>query len=251
MKRWSFIEMLPILLCFWMALSSFASPQVMMQGIIKTPPPAASGGTVSVDATSKSAAPSTATSKSWSHTINASSKLILIFAQTLTDTAPSSVTVGATTATLVIGQAETSGGTGGNVALYKVVSPSTGAQTVTINWGSSVTGSGYAISFLGTNGTVGTGGATQGSGSPFQSDLTFTSQTGDMAVENTFQEGVPFVCTDYGNTVQSGQTQQSTSNCTNNTYWTGMSTKPGAASVTLGWDGVDTWAQVGVNVVHN
>jgi hypothetical protein len=185
------------------------------------------------------------TTVSWSHTIAATSKQILVYTVISAPASPSvsSVTVGAASATFQAGITNT---TTERIELWALANPPTGVQTITVTWAASGNAGGASISFLGSDGTIGT--PITGSGTTSPASVVVTSATGNLVSDGMIQD-ISSTCAAQTATPGAGQTQQFVG-CTDTIWRLGESTALGAASVTMTWTltGSLSWGQIGVDV---
>lgn len=204
---------------------------------------------VSLGNTAVTTAPSAGTQKTATLTVDATSNLVLIFASVASNTtAVTTCDVGGTAGTLVTsGKVSENTGTNGNtLEIWKIATPPTGSQTVTVNWSPSGTVAFGCCAILGSDGTVGT--AVTGSATGGSPSVTVSSAVGDMVIDCLIHD-LGTTCA-ASTQVASGAATFSAL-CTNSAFRLSGQSKDGAASVAMGWTitgGDLTWAQVGVSI---
>lgn len=163
------------------------------------------------------------------------------------DAAPTAVTYNSVAMTLVYNQV-TAGGANGRTAMYYLVNPTTGSNTLSVTFAvnqDELQLVGQALTGVNTGSPVGT--PTNTNGLTTDPTINVTGASGDLIVD-----GVYIIDTGTASptlAVGSGQTQIANITASATVVRHGCSTEPGAASVTMNWttNGVhDQWAQGGV-----
>ncbi|CAB4124395.1 hypothetical protein UFOVP49_233 [uncultured Caudovirales phage] len=184
------------------------------------------------------------TSSSFSHTVGtASNRYLLVFIGRGTGygTNPTSVTFGGVAMSLLATQQNASWGS--ETFVYGLMAPASGAGTVAVTWGTSTRGGIVAVSFSNINQTTAYG-------------TIVTSQTGTPTTVASSVAGlvVDIMDTDTGDSypLVAGAGQTVLANFIGSspggtaTQGIGISTKIGAASVTMSWTGWHTAAQIAI-----
>jgi hypothetical protein len=201
---------------------------------------------VAIDAVSNSPTTNSVSSKSWSHTVSGSNRLLLVMVQwnqPSNSETVSSVTYGGTALTQV-GSNVIAGGSGLDrcTALFRLIAPTTGTATVVVTMSTSLTFLASAVSFTGVDQTT-----------PLGTPSTATTTTAATLQTTTSSAASNLVFSAATVRTTGSLTVPSTSEWnvligTNNRY--GGSVQSGAASVTstYSWTGADNASMIAVDV---
>ena len=195
-------------------------------------------GTVAFDAAASTSAAS-ASSLSWTHTASGSNRLVIVGATWGDFVTITSVTYGGTPMNFLGTQAQSDQ----NIAMYRLVAPPTGAQTVSVNFSGPSRSIAGSVSFTNVDQTTPTGTFASAVGFSTTPSVTVASAAGEMVIDTLdYDTG--------GTTVTPGAGQTQRWNLKPNINGAG-STEAGAASVTMNWTatgGADNWAIGAVSV---
>lgn len=188
---------------------------------------------------------SPASNPSWSHTVAPSSGVILLVGGVHTggtNQDPTSVTYDGQALTKIDSIATGTGATDLRTWLYYIVNPSTGANTIQINFAASSYGAFYGASYNGVDvsNPIGTPDTDQNSSNAI--NISVTSGAGELVVDAVGRRASGT------RTVDGSQTQRVDNQNGDDSRWVGASEEAGAATVSMDWtfsNSNDT-AQVGV-----
>jgi hypothetical protein len=181
------------------------------------------GGEIALDATSESEG--YGTSRTWSHTIAGDNRLLVVGVATRFSSGPTGVTWNGDTMTLL-----DEDGSILYTSLYYILSPDTGTHDIVASFSENMSCATGAISFTGVAQSSTFGTPVNNAATAETLSTTISGATNDWCVD------VIAIRSGAAPTVIAGQTERA--NIAEGTAVSlGMSTEPGAASVTMGW----TW----------
>lgn len=181
----------------------------------------------------------------WSHTCTGSNRALYVGVAEKYATAVTGATYNGNAMTLV-GQYNDSGSNVRSVNVFRLVAPSTGANTVSVSQSASHTLVGMSISFTGVDQTTPDGTAVPG-------HTVGTAPTVTVADGDANAIILDFLAwyVDAGQTMSVGASQTSRFNTLNTDIGAACSTEPGSSSVDMTWTASAStyWAQVGIAVL--
>ncbi|HVS25963.1 MAG TPA: DUF6701 domain-containing protein [Burkholderiales bacterium] len=205
--------------------------------------PAVAGAAVAFDAAASTSSAASSTTFSWTHTASGANRVVIVGVSYISPSATATATYGGTSMTLVGSQFTAADS---RMAMFSLVNPPTGAQTVTVTLTAAPTQGfvGGSVSFTGANQTTPTGTFVSAIGTTSPASLTVTSATGELVIDTLQCDNGCVSITPGGS-----QTQRWNLNAGAGGNFGGGSTAAGAATVTTTWTFTsDNWAYGAVSV---
>lgn len=194
--------------------------------------------------TATSIATSNTSTVSWTHDAEGSHRLAVVgVSWGLNAATISSITYGGVPMSQVVTRNNTTKNV--QIALWKLVAPPTGTQTIVVTFSSSVGGNimAGAVGFTGVDQTTPTGTPMSSTGGGNSIATTVTSGTNEVVIDTVVSDGNP--------SSLSAGSSQTTLWTGHQNIWIGASVKAGAASVMMTWSeggSSDDWAQGAVSI---
>lgn len=193
---------------------------------------------------SASSGGTTVSNLSWSHTATGDHRLVVVgVSWGLSSTTITNITYGGTAMTLIGSKSNPSGAV--NVAMYMMVAPPTGAQTVAVTFSGNVgkTAVGGSASFMGVDQTTPIGPFASATGGAANISVAVMSGPNELVVDTVSVDSNPTSLPSGSGQSQLWEVQPD--------MWGAASTKAGGPMVMMTWTesgGTDPWAQGAVSI---